>query len=972
MLVLHAAVRNGLLALWGEVPFEPATESPPKRAGRPRKGFDVPPPPRCGATFELLRDALDRAGDAALVAGAEYKTLIGWLPAIGGRPVPSSPLIGEQVSLEGAPATPWSVDAIEIEPRIAVGVLASVVGKRLLAPGILAGATLAWFATAMRFAATLVARGHVLPSVEGSGRSWSARWMLAPAGGEHEQLASLVRGIPPAALAFGLKHDAPPAGDRVAVIESFLSAMADHLMRRPGARILSKKASLHDRWMAALTAEDATLAGDSAELESLRQTLIEWRRPVAERALFDFRLAFRLEEPDASDDWTIRLLLQGVSDPSLILPLSLVWQSDGRGEDATAARKLLRRGRGDARRFVLGSLAHAAALSGAVDEALRRPTPSEIATDTNGAFAFLSSDAGALESSGFGVFLPSWWSRKGTKKRLSLRAETRSPKFESKAGLSLDALIDVRWRVALGDQTLSMEELQSLARMKMPLVRLRGQWVQLRSDEIEEALRFARQKAAKLSVSEIVKLDLSRKVAGATALEVSEVDGEGAIGELLERLQGKREWQELAAPKGFNGTLRPYQARGFSWLDFLGGIGLGACLADDMGLGKTIQTLALVQKLWAAKKQPLLLICPTSVTGNWVREAARFTPSLPVLLHHGIDRKKGTAFAAKAKKSAIVISSYSLLSRDASLLQSVSWKGVVLDEAQNVKNSETKQSKAARSIKAGFRIALTGTPVENNIGDLWSILEFLNPGYLGSAAAFRRSFFLPIQTRRDPEAIEALRRLTGPFILRRLKTDRSIIADLPVKNEMKVYCSLTKEQASLYQAVVQEAEAAIADSEGIGRKGLILATITKLKQVCNHPRQLLGDGSAIEGRSGKLTRLSEMLAEAVEVGDRALVFTQFAEMGSILQTHLQEQFGVEALYLHGGTPRTQRDTMVERFQKADGGPPIFILSLKAGGTGLNLTRASHVSLRSLVESGGREPGHRPRFPHRPDALRAGA
>jgi len=451
----------------------------------------------------------------------------------------------------------------------------------------------------------------------------------------------------------------------------------------------------------------------------------------------------------------------------------------------------------------------------------------------------------------------------------------------------------------------------------------------------------ARAKGETLSAGEIVRMNLSGSAA-AKSLEVAAVDATGAVGELLERLEGKREWEELAPPKGFAGSLRPYQARGYSWLDFLARAGLGACLADDMGLGKTVQTLALVQRLWRAEKSPVLLICPTSVTGNWVREAARFTPGLPVLLHHGVDRMRGKEFLGKAKKSAMVISSYALLTRDADLLRTAEWKGVVLDEAQNVKNSETRQAKAARSIGAGFRIALTGTPVENNIGDLWSILDFLNPGYLGSAASFRQRFFLPIQTRRDPAAIDALRRLTAPFILRRLKTDRSIIADLPEKNEMKVYCTLTREQASLYEAVVREAESAIEESEGIGRKGLILATLTKLKQVCNHPRQLLGDGSPIEGRSGKLARLSEMLAEAVETGDRALVFTQFAEMGSILQTHLQEQFGVEVLFLHGGTPRSKRDTMVERFQKGNGGPPVFILSLKAGGTGLNLTRANHV------------------------------
>jgi SNF2 family DNA or RNA helicase len=265
-----------------------------------------------------------------------------------------------------------------------------------------------------------------------------------------------------------------------------------------------------------------------------------------------------------------------------------------------------------------------------------------------------------------------------------------------------------------------------------------------------------------------------------------------------------------------------------------------------------------------------------------------------------------------------------------------------LDEAQNIKNPETKQARAARALKADFRLALTGTPVENHVGDLWSVIEFLNPGFLGNQAEFKRTFFIPIQAGRDPEAMERLKRLTGPFILRRLKTDKSIISDLPEKMEMKVYCTLTKEQASLYEAVVKETMSSLKSAEGIQRKGLVLATLSKLKQVCNHPAQFLGDNSSIPGRSGKLTRLIEMFEEMIEVGDRALIFTQFAEMGAILRRHLQETYGREALFLHGAVPRAQRDRMVERFQAGEEDLPIFILSLKAGGTGLNLTGANHV------------------------------
>ena len=363
-----------------------------------------------------------------------------------------------------------------------------------------------------------------------------------------------------------------------------------------------------------------------------------------------------------------------------------------------------------------------------------------------------------------------------------------------------------------------------------------------------------------------------------------------------------------------------------------------------MGLGKTVQTLALLQRLReGGETRPALLVCPTSLVGNWFKEAARFTPQLPVMVHHGTGRGKGDAFAAQARTQAMVVSSYGLLHRDLPSLQNVEWAAVILDEAQNIKNAETRQAKAARALRAERRIALTGTPVENHVGDLWSIQEFLNPGFLGSAARFKREFLLPVQVQRDEAALERLQRLTGPFVLRRLKTDRAIIQDLPEKLEMKVYCNLTKEQATLYAAVVQQAEAVLAGVEDLmSRRGLILSTLLRLKQVCNHPAQFLADHSAVPGRSGKLARLTEMLEEILEQDERTLVFTQFAEMGHLLQAYLQEHLAREVLFLHGSLSKTQRDRMVERFQNAPDGPPVFILSIKAGGTGLNLTRANHV------------------------------
>ncbi len=369
-------------------------------------------------------------------------------------------------------------------------------------------------------------------------------------------------------------------------------------------------------------------------------------------------------------------------------------------------------------------------------------------------------------------------------------------------------------------------------------------------------------------------------------------------------------------------------------------------VANNILCHNTIQTISLLlhEREQLGVTAPSLLVCPTSVIGNWVRELQRFAPSLRVMAHRGTERKQGAAFAEAAAEHDIVLTSYPLLARDQETLHSVSWGSAVLDEAQNIKNPHARQAQAARGIVAQNRVALTGTPVENRLSELWSIMAFLNPGYLGSEAAFRRELARPIERTGDQAARERLRRLTAPFVLRRLKTDPTIISDLPEKLEIKEYCSLTPEQATLYQAVVEQElnqiEASEAGDSAIARRGQVLAMLMKLKQVCNHPAQFLHDGSAVDGRSGKLQRLEEMLEEVYAVDERALIFTQFAEMGTLLQRQLQRVFG-DVLFLHGGTPARERDAMVRRFE-APGGPHMFVLSLKAGGTGLNLVAANHV------------------------------
>jgi SNF2 family DNA or RNA helicase len=692
---------------------------------------------------------------------------------------------------------------------------------------------------------------------------------------------------------------------------------------------------------------DSRLDGDAEELGRLARRAREWCRPLSVAFESPFRLCFRLEEPEVSEEedgpalgddagvWTIRYLLQSNDDPSLLVPAGEAWRAGGRVTARLAADGF------DVREFLLLSLGRSARLCPFVDDSLRASAPDGHRTDAAGAVSFLTDHALTLEQAGFGVMLPAWWTRRGTKVRLAARAKVNAPEMQGGSGLSLEEMVHFDWQVALGDQTLTRRELMALAKLKVPLVRVRGQWVLLDGREIEEAIALLEREGEGISAREAVRIALGGGEERGVGL--AGVAAEGWIGELLSQLGDHDRIEDPAPPRGFTGTLRPYQERGFAWLGFLRRWGLGACLADDMGLGKTIQTLALFQhdKETDANSGCVLLVCPTSVIGNWQHEAARFTPELSIMVHHGSGRAKGAALRRQAAKHDLVVTSYSLLQRDVEALAKVRWRGVVLDEAQNVKNPVTKQAKAARALEADYRVALTGTPVENNVGDLWSIMDFLNPGFLGTQAGFKRAFFVPIQAARDDAAIARLKSLTGPFILRRLKTDRSIITDLPEKMEMKVYCTLTREQASLYAAVVEEATEALESSEGIGRKGVVLATLSKLKQVCNHPAQFLGDNSAIAERSGKLARLTEMLEEVLEARERALVFTQFAEMGEIIRAHLHDTFGRETLFLHGGVARAKRDPMVARFQGV-GGPSLFLLSLKAGGTGLNLTAANHV------------------------------
>jgi SNF2 family DNA or RNA helicase len=966
MIVLHVAAEDGQLLLWGESQADTVKGSGKRRSRKAKTPAAVSP---FDPGPKRLAEALHQVIPTLFVGKNDHETRTAWLPTVGGRPLASSSLVAEPPE-NGAKAelAPWTVSVVRLAPEQAVDLLCASVDKPTLAPGVVAGKPLAFWVNALRFAGTLVARQQFLPGEQAGDRAARARWEPVLAGQNAHRLASLARAMPAACRSLSPTAEAQPQTSAATVLSAFLAETIDCLVRTAlpaaaahplapaGRKQRTKTAvrlvfdSVHDQWLHALRARDGAMQGKEAELQRLAEQVREWRRPIAVSTAAPYRLCFRLEEPlgepesaignrqsTTGNSWYVRYLLQAVDDPSLLVPVAETW--DARGSRAA----LLQRNGFQPREYLLSSLGQAAGICPRIEDSLKTATPEGYELDATGAHDFLSEKAWLLEQAGFGVLLPAWWTRKGTKLRLSARANVQSPRLQgSGSGITLGEIMHFNWEMALGDQTLTLKELETLARLKEPLVKVRGQWVQLNAEEIQAAVDFWKNKAEEQTpLRDLVKMALgTASLPGGIAF--AGVKATGWVNDFLAQLEGRSTFEELPAPEGFQGTLRPYQVRGYSWLGFLRRWGLGACLADDMGLGKTVQALALIQRDWPAHQRPVLLICPMSVVGNWQKEAERFAPNLPVLVHHGLRRIKGSAFAKEAGKHALVLTSYALLHRDFDLFKDVAWAGLILDEAQNIKNPETKQAQAARAIQADYRCALTGTPVENHVGDLWSVMEYLNPGFLGTRAEFKRRFFVPIQAQHDEDAARRLKKLTEPFILRRLKTDKSIIADLPDKLEMKVFCTLTREQASLYAAVVKDASKELDEATGIQRKGLVLATLSKLKQVCNHPAQFLGDNSAIPGRSGKLARLTEMLEEALETRDRALIFTQFAEMGEIIRKHLQETFGQEVLFLHGAVPKKQRDRMVARFQSEENGPGLFVLSLKAGGTGLNLTGANHV------------------------------
>ncbi len=952
MLAVHGFWSEDLgLCLWAE-DCEPAVTSPSQavRSARPH-------PFAAGAD-----DIVDVLPQVARGVPA-VATLL--LPSLRRSPLDSPELVRVQprTYAGGQPMLlAWTVPVLCFDPAAALAVL------ELPAVEARYGASMHYLAQVAALSRDLAERGRVLPAIEpGADHSTHVgRWRPVLQGPDIVARHALAAAMPPVCRAEAAGPHDTSGRSPSDLVSHATTAMADAAVRErlSGAGLLPRRRGRPPRrmpvaeaWIESLTRADARFPAGSADVGELRRALTPWAE-FGLGATGPGRLTFRLVEPEwdapgpdvtdvapeestggpdgrggPSPGWRLEFWLQSVEDPSLLVPADQVWGGGGVGLGRWLDRP---------DELLLAELGRASTIYPVLADALRSPRPGGVDLGIEGTYDLLTVAAPVLEQAGFGVLVPSWWTHRRT---VGLRGSAHSARDGVLAGgrFSRDSLVDFQWQLAVGDDLLTGDELAALAETKAPLVRLRGQWVALDPEHLRRGLDFLdRPPVLPTNAAEVIALAAAHPDDLDTPLPVTSIHADGSLGELLAG-SAERALQPLATPPGFEATLRPYQQRGLSWLAFLSDLGLGACLADDMGLGKTVQLLALEahQRGERPEARPTLLLCPMSLVGNWQREAARFAPHLRTYAHHGPERRHGADLESHLEKADIVLTTYQTATRDIDELAAYTWERLVLDEAQAVKNSRSRSARAVRRLQAGHRVALTGTPMENRLSELWSIMDVLNPGILGSAELFRARYAVPVERHGRSEPAARLRTITRPYLLRRVKTDPTIIDDLPEKIEIKQHYRLTTEQASLYQSVVDEMMRRIETSTGIERRGNVLATMTKLKQVCNHPAQLLHDHSPVGARSGKVNRLEEIAEEILAEGDKALLFTQYTDFAELLLPHLSARFDTDVLYLHGGTPKGRRDEMVERFQ-SDDGPPLFLLSLKAGGTGLNLTAANHV------------------------------
>lgn len=967
MQVIHANWSDGLLHLWCEQPEPVDPQDQPTES-------------------QLLRhpNAWRPVGLPDWISG-ESSTLALRLPSINGQPLPSSimsRLTGRDVDEDhSALLSEFAIPALGIRPIDAGPVLEWLMehgdeeneNDELQFGGL--GAGIEYFVAASRLALHLLAGHRVVPMImqDAQGELSAGWWPWLSDGMTAARVQKLVNSMPGVARAVTDEH----AHDAWSLTTEFLAAVTDARCR---ATMISEDMfdTVEDAdpdsdpqvaWLLGLLDQTEEVPSVQGQRADIVRKVRHWISELEDRGeSSDWRFGLRIAEPiadglaadiskpDATVKWSLSFFLQSVDDEELVIRASDIWLIQ---RDRVVISGLTLE---NPQELLMAELGRASRHYKKLEEALDASEPIEILVDSQEAYAFLREIKPILEEQGFAVQSPPWWEsptgRLGA--RLKIESDPVEGMFDESgdpdgAGpqLGLNSLVGYHWEIAIGDTTLTLHEFEQLAQQNAPLVRIGGKWVEIRPEDVQNAIKFIGENpGGEMELGEAMQLALASD-SSQTGLPVTGLEATGWVASLLGGEGGASiSLPELETPVDFNGTLRPYQARGMSWMSFMEQFGFGACLADDMGLGKTIQMLALlVHERTVApdgKVDPTLLVVPMSVIGNWMKEAQKFAPQLRVMVHHGVDRHTDSIFAEKASNSDLILTTYALAHRDREVIDTVKWGRIVLDEAQFIKNPAAKQSQAVRGIMAPKRVALTGTPVENRLSELWSIMDFLNPGYLGASGMFRKRFSLPIERHRDQNKMAKLRSMVSPFILRRVKTDPTVVSDLPSKIESKEWCALTPEQAKLYENCVQRMLSDVDQSEGIHRRGLVLAALIKLKQICNHPAQMLKEndpqfGKVIDPmRSGKCVRLLEQTSELISEGDQALIFTQFRQMGHILSNMLRHELGKDVLFLHGGTPQGKRQKMIDEFQEATGKTPILILSLKAGGVGLNLTAATHV------------------------------
>ena len=800
------------------------------------------------------------------------------------------------------------------------------------------------WAVATRLAVRLVAAHRVAPALRGGGEAVTGTWS-ALVDDDPDTAAALMHlaailPVAAAAVATGTDRVADPG----VLLRAYADGVADTLIRhggapprpgRPRARLLPWTA----RWAEALAdAQDPSvpLRDDADELVA---SVTGWVAGGSDRAggVVELHLVAP-EEQDAS--WPLTFALR--TDDGVLRSAEDVWQADPDDPDTVAWQETLLRG-----------LGRCARVFAPMERALGQAEPVALDLEATEAWSFICDAAPLLRSADVVVVVPDDVAEEDIRLRLRLASDAEPSEDDDDAGLEqLGDTATYDWEVALGEERLEDWELDAILEANSPMVRWRGRWVRIDPDEVRRLRNLG--PGGRMGIAEALGLGLAGgsrvgDIAGEGAFlarERVDVVVDGALAALLDRIRAAADSPPVEQePPGFVGELRPYQRRGVAWLSGMGDLGLGAVLADDMGLGKTIQLIAYL--LVRPQPDPVLVICPTSVVGNWQREIHRFAPDLKVTRWHGADRPDDIA-----GDEHVVVTTYGTLRRDVDALAARRWSIVALDEAQQVKNPQTAGAKAVRRLQRRQTVALTGTPLENRLAELWALLDVTNPGLLGRRADFTRRFVKPVERNNDRATATRLRRLVAPFILRREKSDPAVIADLPPKIERTVTCPLTPEQAQLYADAVERVMGERLEGATVmERRGRVLALLTELKQICNHPAHYLAeDTPTLGGRSGKLAVAREIVAEAVSGGEQVLVFTQYVAMGHLLVEQFSADFGVDIPFLHGGLPTTSRDRLVERFQaRVDAGgdvfddpPPVLVISLRAGGTGLNLTAATHV------------------------------